>query len=65
MPNEVFEVGDRVFLTPSKHFGTIVTVTIETPHKAPDAVGVRRYAIKLDDGGTINGVYRGIEHTTH
>ncbi len=61
MPQEAFEVGDRVLMTPSQHLGTIVRVRVETPHNAPEATGVRRYAIKLDEGGTIQGVYRGIE----
>jgi hypothetical protein len=61
MPQEIFEVGDRVLLTTSKHLGTIAKVRVVKPHNAPDAPGVRCYAIKLDAGGTITGVYRGIE----
>ena len=61
MPEEAFEVGDRVFLTTTKRYGTIVTVTIQHSRETPEAVGVRRYDIKLEDGGTINGVYHGIE----
>lgn len=61
MPQEMFEVGDRVLMITSKHLGTIVRVDIQTPFNAPLTPGVRRYAIKLDDGGTIDGVFRGIE----
>jgi hypothetical protein len=61
MTTPVFEVGDRVYLPTTRHLGTIVQMVIEQPHNAPDAAGVRRYDIKLDDGGTITGVYRGIE----
>ena len=61
MPQKNFEVGDRVLMTPSQHLGTIVRVHIQTSRIAPEAPNVRRYAIKLDDGGTIGGVFRGIE----
>ena len=60
MPDELFEVGDRVYLTTTKHLGTVVTMTVEKPFNKRDAVGVRRYAIKLDSGSTIRGVYHGI-----
>lgn len=61
MPQEVFEVGDRVLMTPSQHLGTIAYVRFETPRNAPGAPNVRRYDIKLDDGNILQGVYRGIE----
>jgi hypothetical protein len=61
MPQEIFEVGDRVLMTPSQHLGTIARVYIQISPHTPNAPGVRRYAIKLDDGGTISGVFRGIE----
>ena len=61
MPEEVFEVGDRVFLTVTKHFGTIVKVTIQRSVMIPDAPGARSYNIKLDDGDTIHGVYHRIK----
>jgi hypothetical protein len=61
MPQERFEVGDRVLITPSQHLGTIVYVRFVTPRNAPGAPNVRRYTIKLEDGATIDGVFRGIE----
>ena len=63
MPDEMelFEVGDRVYLTTTKHLGTVVNMTIEKPFNQRDAVsGARRYNIKLDSGGTLRGVYHGI-----
>jgi hypothetical protein len=61
MQKETFEIGDQVYLTPSKHFGTIVKVNIQKPFRQPDAAEVRSYNIKLDDGATITSVFRGIE----
>ena len=64
MPDDVFEVGDRVFLTTTKQLGTIVKVTIQRPSNEPDetdGVGKRLYDIELDTGRTIKGVYHGIE----
>ena len=61
MPDEVFEVGDRVFMSKGKHTGTIVKATIQFPFNASDAAGVLRYDIKLDDGATIMGIFHGIE----
>lgn len=61
MPKETFEIGDRVYLTPSKHFGIIVKVNTQGPFRQPQAAEVRSYNIKLDDGATITAVFRGIE----
>ena len=65
MPQEIFEVGDRVLMTPSKHLGTIVSVDIELRHNTPEAPTVRRYGVKLDGGGTLKGVYHGIGRAPH
>jgi hypothetical protein len=61
MPQAMFEVGDAVYLTRSKHFGTIVVVRYQKPFNQPQAAAVRSYNIKLDDGATLMDVCRDIK----
>jgi hypothetical protein len=63
MDQQTFEVGDTVYLTRLKHFGTIVAVRYQKPFKQPQAAAVRSYNIKLDDGATLLDVCRDIERT--
>lgn len=65
MLQDVFIVGERVFLTSSQQFGTVLKVTVHQNSFAPETESVRLYDIKLEGTGRIEyGVYRGIERPT-
>lgn len=66
MPGEAFRVGDRIFLSSTRQYGTIVKVTLQRPHNQPDEADVpeagakKLYDIELDSGKIIREVYHGI-----
>ena len=68
MPDEAFQVGDRVFLTSTRQYGMIVKVTLQRSHNEPDesdepeAAPKKLYDIELDSGKIMRGVYHGLEH---
>ena len=62
MLQDVFIVGERVFLTDSKQFGTVLKVTVHKNPYALESDGVRVYDIKLEGTGEIRyGATHGIE----
>ena len=65
MPDEGFEVGDRVFLPTKRQSGRIAKVTQLGSPTEPQASPLKLYDIALDSGKIVKRVCYGIVRPSH